>query len=458
MGIKIAIIGSGPAGYPAAFKAVSLGAEVTLIERNKIGGVCLNCGCIPSKSFLDAAHRFDIVRHIQQLCEEGTEAAAQAVVNAVSWTKIQQRQQQTTAKLAAGLLSMLRAKKINFINGEASFLSNKELSVQQLDGGVITVPFDYALIAGGTEAFIPESFLKYKEHLYDNSTIFNMPKLPKSLTIIGGGVIGCEFAALMNALGVTVNIVEMQPALLPTLDEGLSRLLSQSFLKRGVNIFTGKYAAELEIKEDGQKCVTLNDGIKLQSDEILIAIGRRVALDAMKLENIGVAWNLKGIQVNPLTMQVKDNIYAAGDVTGLYLLAHAATRQGEVAAANMCGTPMHYNNDLIPSAVFTWPEIASIGLTKKQAEEKGIEVKSHKAFLQASGRALAQGESEGFLEILSDKKDNRLLGAHMGGVNAAEIIHNITVALNAKMTVEQLQAVVFAHPTISELITDALKK
>lgn len=453
---KIIVIGAGPAGYPAALKAAALGAEVTLVEKHLLGGVCLNCGCIPSKSLLDAAHRFETARRLPDLCEEGAQEAADALVSKLSWEKIQARQKAVTQKLTLGLQSLLRAKRVNVVQGEARFISDKEIEIKQADA-VQRLPFDYAIIAAGSQAFYPAPLDAVKDRLYDNSNIFNMPRLPKTLAIIGGGVIGCEFAEMMNALGVQVHIVEMQASILPQEDEAISRTLAQSFTKRGIVLHNGVSATAVDFEGD-TKIITLSNGETIRADEVLAAIGRTVDLTALQPENAGITWTRKGITVNPQTLQVTDTIYAVGDVNGLMQLAHAATRQGEVAASLICGQKAAYNNAAVPRAIYTRPEIAAVGLTKKQAAEQGLDVKSQKAFLLANGRAMTQNETEGFFEILSDRATGKILGASLCGASATEIIHIISVALAANMTTEQLKEVIFAHPTVSEALADALNK
>ncbi len=453
---KIAVIGAGPGGYPAALKAASLGAEVTLIEKHKVGGVCLHCGCIPSKSLLDAAHRFETARRLPALCEDGAQADADALTGKLSWSKIQARQKAVTQKLTMGILSLLKAKKVTLIQGEAAFKNAGELQVKTAQEE-LTVPFDACILAAGSQAFFPPPFDAVRDKIYDNSTIFDLPKLPSALTIIGGGVIGCEMAELMHGFGVKVNVVEMQERILPLMDEGLSRALTQSLSKRGVNLLTGKSATTVEFK-DGKKLVTLSDGTILESDEILAAIGRSVDLTGMGLENIGVEWTRKGVRVNPQTLLLKDNIYAVGDVNGLCQLAHAATRQGETAAANACGQTAHYHNEQVPSAIYTRPEIASVGISKQQAAELGVTLKSHKAFLLASGRAQTQDETEGYFELLSDAQTGKLLGANLCGLYATEIIHVVSALRAAGRNVEQAREIIFAHPTVGESLGDALWK
>lgn len=450
----IVIIGGGPAGYPAALKAASLGAKVTLVEKHKLGGVCLNCGCIPSKSLLDASHRFEIVKKIPALCAEGATEASSALFSLRDWNKIKARRQAVTQKLAQGISFLLKKANVEVIQGTASFESENEIKIIT-EQGEVKLTCDGVILATGSQAFFPPPFDAIRDKIYNNANIFDMPSLPERLIIVGGGVIGCEFADLMSALGVEVSVVEMQPRILPTEEEGAARVLSQALSKRGVKIFAGVSAVAAEEKEGIFK-ITLSDGKILEAQAVLAAIGRSVDLTELSLEKVGISWTRKGVQVNPETLQLKNNIYAAGDVNGLFLLAHAATRQGEVAACNLCGKAAIYHNDRVPKAIYTTPEVAAVGLSKREAAEKGYTVKTHKIFMLANGRALTQEASDGFFEIYSDEPTGLLLGACFVGINASELIHIISVALTAKMTTEQLREVIFAHPTVAEAIGEAL--
>ncbi len=447
---RIAIIGAGPAGYPAALKAAALGAQVTLIEKGHAGGVCLNCGCIPSKSLLDAAHKFDGVKKLAAL--SSSPEKAQEFFNTFDFAKIQTRRQGVTDRLKRGLVSLFKAAKINYIEGSASFVSDKELTV---NGQSIT--FDDVIIATGTTAFYPAPFDKYKDKLFDNSNIFTLQSVPARLTIIGGGVIGCEFACIFNALGSKVTIVEMLPSIVAVEDEDSIRVLKTSFEKRGIKLLTGRCAKDIKF-EGNLKQISLDDGSIVESEEVLVAVGRSVDLTELKPEAAGITWTRKGITVDPKTLKVKDNIYATGDVNGLCLLAHAAGAQGEVAAELIMGHDAAYDNDLIPKAIYTWPEVASVGLNRKEAAAKGIEVKAHKFFMLANGRALTQDEGEGFTQILSDAKTGKIVGAQIVGPSAAELIHIPLLAIHAGMTAIRLAKIVFAHPTVSETIKDAVNK
>jgi len=261
----------------------------------------------------------------------------------------------------------------------------------------------------------------------------------------------------MHSLGTKVNLVEMMPTLVPGEDETSIRTLTNSFIKRGINVLTNKAAKSCTF-ENGKKIVTLETGEVLESDEILVAVGRTAHLGKLGLENIGISWTRRGVEVDPKTLKLKDNIYAVGDVNGLYLLAHAAEKQGEVAAKNACGVPAVYNNDLIPRAMYTHPEVASVGMTRVQAEKAGHTVKVYKSFYMSNGRALTQEETEGQAQIFADSTTGKILGAAIAGANASEMVHVFSVALHAGMTAEQMKEIVFAHPSLTEIIKEALHK
>lgn len=454
---KIIVIGGGPAGYPAALKAASLGAQVTLVEKAALGGVCLNCGCIPSKSFLDSAHKLHALSKTAALAGENAAALAAQIFAERDFQKIKARTQGVTRKLVGGIGFLLKKAGVEVVQGEASFVSETQIKVKKADGSEDVLTADGVILATGTVAFFPPPFDAVKEQIYDNSTIFNMPELPCSLAIVGGGVIGCEMADCFNALGTEIHIIEMQPRLLPAEDEAGARVVAQALTKRGVNVHTGVSATAIERVENGWK-ITLSDGSSVCAQAVLAAIGRTADLSALHLENIGAEWTRKGVRVNPQTLQLKNNIYAAGDVNGLCLLAHAATRQGEVAASNLCGVPAVYDNNAVPSAIYTTPELATVGLTRAEAEKAGLAVKSHKSFLLANGRAVTQDQTDGYYELLSDAQTGKLLGAVFAGANASELIHVVSVALAAKMTAAQLGEIIFAHPTLAETIGEAARK
>jgi dihydrolipoamide dehydrogenase len=452
---KILVIGAGPGGYPAALRARELGAEVVLAEKSLVGGVCLNWGCIPSKSFLDAAHRFHTASTLGALLDESAAGLPAQLLAAASWEKIQARRKGVLDKLRAGVRRQLESKGIKIIEGAASFVSDHEAEIRTASGP-LRENFDAAIVAAGTEAFFPKPFDSYKDSLLDNVSVFSLEKKPKSVVLVGGGVIGLEFACFFNALGVEVTIIEMLKTLLPGEDENVSRALATSFEKRGIRLLLGKTADGIKI-ENGMKTLLLAGGEEVSAEQVMVAVGRVANLSALGLENIGVPWDRKGVKVDAsLRVNGKENIYAVGDVNGLMMLAHAATAQGEIAAENIMGKAESYDNTLIPRCVYAWPEAASIGLSKAQAEKAGTTVKQQRAFFMASGRALTQNETEGFVQLVSDAQNGKLLGGQIVGAGASEMIHILGIAISAGMTAAQLRKFVFGHPTMSEIIHEAL--
>lgn len=441
---QIVVIGGGPGGYPAALKAASLGAKVVLIEKKHLGGVCLNCGCIPSKSFLHSAHEYQI-------------AKSYGLTAAPDFEKIKHTQQTATQKLVQGISFLLKKAGVEVMNGEGKLLDTRRVQVTLSSGEVKTLEADGIILATGSEAFFPPPFDALKGKIYDNSNFFTMPSLPKTLAIVGGGVIGCEMADCMNALGVEVHLIEMQPRILPPEDENASRTLAQTFTKRGIVLHTGVSVSKVG-EQNGGFVLTLSDGTTLAAEQVLAAIGRTANIANLGLENIGVSATRKGVEVNPQTLQLKDTVYAVGDLNGLCLLAHAATRQGEVAAANLCGVSTQYHNERVPRAIYTTPEIASVGATRAQLQAAQIPFKTHKSFLLANGRAVAQAQTPGFFEIFTHADTGEVLGGILVGAQATELVHVLSVALGATMTLSQLKEVIFAHPTLAESMGEAISR
>lgn len=443
----IVIIGAGPAGQEAALKAAKLGAKVSLIEQGELGGVCLNCGCIPSKTWLSSAHEFASLREIAKYSTK--EEDLSSLASSYDFSKIQQRRQSVIMRLKRGLDFLYKSAKVNIIKGTAKIKHSKTILVNNEE-----ITFDALILACGTSAFYPPAFEKFKDKLLDNSKIFNLEKLPKSITILGGGAIGCEFACFFNALGVKVVLVEKLPAIALAMGQDISRAITNALEKRGVEIKTGIGAKDIEIN-DTQKTIVLENGEKITSEEVLLALGRVADLSALNLEALSINYDKKGIKVNAQTMQVKDNIYAVGDITGLSLLAHAAAAQANAAVSHILTGKAQYNNDLIPAVLYTWPEAASIGLTKEKATAP---IKVHKSFYLANGRALAQGDTEGFAQIISDEQTGQIIGAQIVGAGAGEMIHLISLAIKNNMTLEDFAALTFAHPTLAEVLKDAALK
>lgn len=454
--MKVLIVGAGPAGYPCAIELAQKGVEVTLAEKAYPGGVCLNWGCIPSKSLLDSAHRITDAQGLGMLLEEGKADFLKDILPNVSWEKIQTRRADTINKLREGLLKMFKAYKVNYVTGSVQFKNNTAAKITSSDGKTEEVTFDRAVIAAGTKAFVPPLFNDVKESVLDNVSVFGLEKLPSSIAIVGGGAIGVEFACVFHALGVKVHLIEMMPALLPGVDEAAVRVLQMSYKQRGIEMHLGQ--AVTSAKHNGDKVeVTLANGNIVEAEKILCAIGRVCDLSDLGLENCGVKWDRKGIKVNDKMETEIPNFYAIGDVNGLSMFAHSAHKQGSILADNLTGGDRSFKDALVPACIYSWPEISSIGLSKKQAEEKGFRVKVAKSYFMANGRALSQGTPEGFVQVIAVQDTLQILGVQIAGAGASEMIHAANIIIRSKMTAKDVRDIIFAHPTMSESLYEAIE-
>ena len=451
---KVIVIGAGPGGYPAALRLKELGAEVCIAEAWDFGGTCLNRGCIPSKAFLDTGHRVHAFEGLRGLLKDGSGVNFSAEM--LDWEKVKARRAGVITKLRAQLEKLFQAKRIEVIRGKAAFTGANEVTITG-PGGAVKKQFDAAVLAAGTRPGFPPPFRDFQAGLTDSDRVFDLPSLPKKLLIAGGGVIGLEFACFFNAMGTEVSVLEILPDILAGEDPQVVRALRSSFEKRGVKFHLGKKTAKLELG-GGAKIVELEDGSKLEADEILVGAGRAADLAGMGLELLGLPWDRKGVKVNDHMLTSAANIYAVGDVNGISLLAHSATRQGEIAAENIMGADRAFDDGIVPKCIYSWPEAGSVGLNKAQAEAKGLAVKTSRAFHLGVGRAVAAGETEGFVQLVFDAADETVLGAQIVGGPATELIHVLALAVKLKLKRRDLKELIYAHPTMAEAIHEALYK
>ncbi|PIS46544.1 MAG: dihydrolipoyl dehydrogenase [Elusimicrobia bacterium CG08_land_8_20_14_0_20_51_18] len=449
--MKAIVIGSGPGGYPAALKLKALGANVTIVEAGDFGGTCLNRGCIPSKALLEIGHRLHNFEDMLGLAENRPEINFHKLF---SWEKIKAHKRDVVGKMRVSLEKLFQLKKIDVIRGRASFVSDKEIAVAAPEGEK-RFSFDFAVIAAGTEPAYPPPFDAHRDKLTDSDTIFDLNKFPAKLAVVGAGVIGLELACFFNALGSEVEILEIMSEILPFEDAQIVRTLKTSMEKRGVKFRLG-VKAKAVLFEGGKKIIELENGERVEADEILVGAGRKSNLDGLDLEKAGIKAG-KWIQVGPDLKTSNPAVYAIGDINGISLLAHSAERQGEIAAENIKGKNEVFNADIVPKCVYTWPELASVGLNKKEADEKGIKNKVRKSYFQALGRAIASMNTEGLCQIVTDENDV-VIGAQIAGGPATEIIHIPALAVKTKMKSKELNSMIFAHPSMSEIIKEALGK
>ncbi|MDA8242551.1 MAG: dihydrolipoyl dehydrogenase [Elusimicrobia bacterium] len=452
---KVIVIGSGPGGYPAALRLKELGADVSIVEAWDFGGTCLNRGCIPSKAFLDTGHRVHAFEGLRRLLKDGS--GVNFSPEMLDWEKVKARRADVILKLRGSLEKLFQAKKIEVIRGRASFSAHHEVTITGPDGKTEKRTFDAAILAAGTRPSFPPPFRDFHAELTDSDRVFDLPKLPKSLLIVGGGVIGLEFACFFNAIGVKVEVLELLPDILAGEDPQVTRAVRTSFEKRGVKFHFGKKTASIKTGP-GLKTLELEDGSKLQAEEILVGAGRAADLTGMGLEALSLAWDRRGVKVNDRMQTVVPEVYAVGDVNGLSLLAHSASRQGEIAAENIMGGDQAFDDSIVPKCVYAWPEVGSVGLNKAQAEAKGITVKTARAFYLGIGKAVATDETEGFAQLVFKADDETVLGAQLVGGPATELIHLMALAVKLKLRKKELRQIIYAHPTMAEAVHEALQR
>ena len=450
----LAIIGGGPGGYVAAERAGAAGLKTVLFERKSLGGVCLNEGCIPTKTLLYSAK-------VYNYAVNGDHYGVYAKEPGFNYGEIVSRKDKVVRKLVAGVKAAMKAGKIEVVAEQAMIKgrSAEGVTVTAADKEYVAKNL---LICTGSEAAVPP-FPGLKEAgdvIVTNREILSLKEQPKELVVIGGGVIGMEFAAFFSTLGTKVTVVEMLPKILGPLDDEISAMLQKIYAKRGIEFclrckVTGIEGNTVVYEDpDGKVC-------RVSGDKILVSVGRRANISGFGLENTGVEMLLNrggkpcGIKVDEHMRTNVPNIYAAGDVTGFSMLAHTASREGEVAVNNILGKQDHMRYEAIPGVVYTNPEVAGVGLTEEQAKASGKEYEVLKLPMAYSGRFVAENEGgEGICKIIVGKKHHEVLGMHMLGNPCSEIIHSACIAIEMEMTVEQLKEVVFPHPTVSEIIKE----
>lgn len=446
----IAIIGGGPGGYVAAIRAAQLGAQVTLIEREKLGGTCLNVGCIPTKALLHSA---------EVLTEAKNASAIGLLIPEVGydWKKIQTHKDKISTKLAGGVNGLLKANGVTIISGSAQFLNDAVLLITESSGKTAELQPDKIIIASGSVPALPPIPGIDHPNCIDSTGALSLDHVPESLLIIGGGVIGVEMASVYNQFGARVTIIEMQPGILPLMDGELGDMLRKKLMRDGIEILTGTQVLSINAEDNQMTLQISKDGVisELTGDKVLVAIGRKAELAGLRLENTSIKTDKKGIIVNPKMQTNVANIYAVGDCLGKTMLAHVASQQGEVAAENAMGHAASYDEKTNPSCVYTTPEFASVGLTQEDIRGNEKDYSIGRFPLAANGKSLIMGDSEGMIKIISDKKYKEIVGVHILGPRATDLIVEGALALRLESTVEEIISTIHAHPTVGEAIKEA---
>ena len=449
----VAVIGGGPAGYMAAIRAGQLGQKVVLVERSELGGECLNRGCIPSKALIHAAQLY------HALATEGPEVGVTAEGVRYDLAATMRWKESVVAKERGGVATLLKAAGVTVLPGEARFTGPRSLDVRAPDGGHERLDFNAAVIATGSVHATLRGFETDGERIVNAWELLSMKTLPRSFLVLGGGVSGCELGEFLARVGVKVTVVELLPQLLPGLEPDLSRELTGAFGRLGIEVHTATKAVGLRRETDRLVLEVEADGQRreLSAERLFVTIGKRPATAELGLEDAGVAVDPKTgfIRVDAQMRTNAPHLFAAGDVARPPMLAHKAYREGIVAAEAICGRPTRFDFHAIPSVVFTDPELATVGMTKADAEAAGLTAREARFPLAALGRAHASHATGGWVKIVADDASGRLLGVHMAGASVGEFVAEATHAIEMGSTVRDLALTIHPHPTFSEALQEA---
>jgi dihydrolipoamide dehydrogenase len=442
---RIAIIGGGPGGYVAAIRAAQLGAQVHLVEMNALGGTCLNVGCIPTKAILHVAETYQALLNSEHLGIKANDVR-------LDWPTVLRYQKSLVNRLVKGVEGLLKANSIQVHRGHARLKGTNEVDI---DGSCIEV--DAIILAAGSEparlAFPGEVL----EGIVDSTAALSLESVPASMIVIGGGVIGVEFAAMFNSFGTQVTVVEMLPQILPGIDSEIVRQVRDDLVHKGIHIITEARLAEVRKQGSDLLAVVDHGGQKIEliAEKVLVAVGRRARTAGMGLESIGVATERGRILVDKDFLTNIPNIYAVGDCSSGIMLAHVASAQGIAAAEHALGHKPVYFDHIIPACIYTQPEIATVGLTEEQARVQGLDVCIGCFSLSGNGKALIESEGRGLIKIISGAKYKEILGVHIWGPRATDLIAEAALAMRLEATVDELISTIHAHPTVGEAMPEA---
>ncbi len=448
MKYNVIIIGGGPGGYVAAIRAAQLGKKVAVVEANHLGGICLNWGCIPTKALLKNAEVYDIVKNAKKYGIEVGDVT-------VNWEKMIKRSRDVAKRLSKGIEFLMKKNKIDYIPARGKLLGNGKVETTDADGKIAEISADNIIIATGARAkYCPgmepdgNQVITYKEAMIPE-------RQPKSLVIIGAGAIGVEFAHFYHTFGTEVTLIEALPNILPVEDEDISVELEKLFKKRKMNILTNTMVDKIE-KSKSKVKVHLKDGEIIEAEKALIAVGVKGNVEELGLEECSISVEKGWIKVNGYLQTSQTNVYAIGDVAGPPWLAHKASAEGIIAAehlAKLNPEPMKYDN--IPGCTYCHPEVASVGLTEKAAIEKGYEVKIGNFPFRGLGKSMAVGDTDGFVKVIYDAKYGEMLGCHIIGAEATNLITEAVIARKLETTHHEVLKTIHPHPTLSEAIMEA---
>ena len=443
---EVVVIGAGPGGYETAIKAAQMGKKTCIIESTYFGGTCLNVGCIPTKALIQTAELFDKIKEASKFAIEGVEESKISV----NMAKLQERKGTVVKTLVNGVKGLLRGNKVTVVEGKASFVDTHTLAV-----GDKKITAENIIIATGSSVFMPPFIAQEgKNNLVTSNEALDLDHVPASIAVIGGGVIGVEFAFLLNKLGSKVTVLELMDHILPMVDTEVSKLAQKRMTKAGITFNLGAKVSKVKdntvyYELDGKQC-------EVKADMVLMAVGRTPNTEGLNAEGIGIEFDRKAIKTDSHLRTNIPNIYAIGDVNGKVMLAHTASHEGMVAVANICGHAEEMRYDRIPSCIYLDPEIACIGLTETQAREKyGDNLKIGKFNMVANGKSLIAGDTDGLFKVIVEAQTGEILGVHLYGQHVTDMIGEAAVAMAGEMTAPQVLSAIHPHPTVTEALGEA---
>src|SRR5262245_6571482 len=446
---QVVIVGTGPGGYVAAIRAAQLGLKTAVVEKDQLGGTCLNWGCIPTKAWIVTAHLYEMIKRAREFGIEVGEAK-------INWDLLVQRKNKVVGQLTGGVKTLLQGRKVEILRGSAKLAGPNRLAIAGANGESREIVAENIVIATGAQATLPPGFKLDGQRVITSQEALDLKHQPKRIAVLGGGVVGTEFACFFAAIGSEVTLIEMLPRLVPAEDDEIAQTLEREMKKQKIAIHTNTKVEGIGEGERGAVKLTLGGGKTLEVDTVLVATGRKPSADGLGLESLGVARGDRGkIVVNDHLQTSVRNVYAIGDVTDIRQLAHFASAQGKAAVEIIAGHPAQTNWRAVPAATFTNPEIASVGLTEREAKAEGRKVKLGRFPFRAHGRNIADGELTGFVKLVVDGDTDQVLGAHIIGARASELIHECSLAIAADLNAHDLAQAIHAHPTLTETLGEA---
>lgn len=448
MGFDVIIIGGGPGGYVAAIRAAQLGAKVAVVEKDSLGGTCLNRGCIPTKALVASAELANNIKNAQTF---GIEVDGFAV----DFGKVMSRKQEIVENLVKGIEFLFTRNKIESFGGTGKILDPSTVEVTKDDGTTEKLTGKNIIIATGSEPALITALGYNGDTVITSNEALELESIPESLLVIGGGVIGCEFASIFHEFGTKVTVVEAMPNILPLVDDEISRRMQMLLRKKGIAIKT-KAMIQSVVEKDGGIVATLESGDEIQAEKALISIGRTFNTEGLGLETVGIEMGSKGeIVVDDYLRTNVPGIYAIGDVTNKMQLAHVASAQGLVAVEHIMGGERKMNYSVVPSCIFTMPEVGTVGITSQEAKAKGIKTKVGKFPFTALGKARCIDETDGNVKIITDAETDKVLGVHIFGPHATDLIAEAALAIQMGATAKEIAQTIHAHPTLAESMMEA---